>query len=111
MSRSKPPAVPIPSIERLFKEFMKLHAATIEGTYEQSPKASDPDDFDEFGDYRPRPLFEHLYAIASFLGGDVEDRFSDCLETTKSLTFRPEAWGPDEEEGDEDEDEVRQAAE
>jgi hypothetical protein len=85
---------------------MKTHAATIEGTYERFPRPRYPSDSDEDGNYRPRPLLEHLYAIACFLGGDVEDRFEECVLATETVTFRPEAWDPDE-----DESEIKQAAE
>jgi hypothetical protein len=93
------------SIERLFTAFMKTNAATIEGTYEQFPRPRHPTDFDEDGNYRPRPLLEHLYAVACFLGGDIEDRFEECVVATETVTFRSESWHPDE-----DEDE-KQAAE
>jgi hypothetical protein len=107
MALTKSPAPPTESIERLFTAFMKANAATIEGKYEQFPRLRYPTDFDKDGSYRARPLLEHLFAIASFLGGDIEDRFEECLAATETVTFRPENWVPDE---DEDEEEPKQQA-
>jgi hypothetical protein len=88
---------------------MKLYTAT--GKCEQFIQVAYPEDFDEEGDYLPRPLIEHLYAVACFLGDDVEDRFGDCIETTKTVTFRPESWIPDENEEESIPTPVKQAAE
>jgi hypothetical protein len=106
--RAKSPEVPTASIKRLFEEFMKTYAD--EGTHEQfRPLYPEdlPDDYDEDCNYRPLDILQHLHAIACFLGGDVEDRFMECMAAPETVMFRPEAWRPDE---DEEAYEAKQAA-
>jgi hypothetical protein len=98
MSRTKSPAIPAQSIKRLFEEVMKTHAATAKGTYVQFARQRDPQDYDSEGNYLPLPLFDHLYAVAYYLGGDVKDRFMECMEATETVAFRPENWVPDEDD-------------
>jgi hypothetical protein len=111
MSRTKAPVIPTQSIERLFGECMKLYVASPKGKCEQFIRNSDPGDYDNKGNYVPRPLIEHLFAVASFLGDDAEDRFSDCIETTQTVTFRPESWVPDENAEESIPDTINKAAE
>jgi hypothetical protein len=111
MSRRIKFDAPTASIKRLFEEFMKTDPEIAKGSvsYEQLTREPCLDDYNEDGDYAPRPLLDHLCAVAHFIGGDLEDRFLECIEEIKTTTtvFQPEGWR----QGEEEEGAAKQAAE
>jgi hypothetical protein len=86
------PTRPDESIERLILEAMKTAGkAPAQFACDEAPS-----DYDDSGNYQPLPLIAHVWAVVTWLGGDLADRLDDCIRTSEMAEFQPKMWQSDE---------------